>query len=155
MLDLYVIPFYKVLYDICNYMGLKGTNTNLYCVALLQDVQQSRLIIWLFNLGKFVTILTSQSQPLMIHVSTILLKVLLIWCFMILNQLYFVFFIGFYPPVNEIVEQCGKFCLLERLLERLFAKNHKVCSTVQYLSPHFFFLFFVFAKLLLMRIYIC
>ncbi|XLS47815.1 hypothetical protein HN51_022173 [Arachis hypogaea] len=31
-----------------------------------------------------------------------------------------------YPPVNEIVEQCEKFCLLERLLKRLFAKKHKV-----------------------------
>ncbi|KAL1354807.1 hypothetical protein HN51_006861 [Arachis hypogaea] len=31
-----------------------------------------------------------------------------------------------YPPVNEIVEQCGKFRLLERLLERLFARKHKV-----------------------------
>ncbi|RYR73963.1 hypothetical protein Ahy_A02g008546 [Arachis hypogaea] len=33
---------------------------------------------------------------------------------------------GLYPPVNEIVEQCEKFCLLERLLKRLFAKKHKV-----------------------------
>ncbi|KAL2348508.1 hypothetical protein Fmac_002508 [Flemingia macrophylla] len=32
----------------------------------------------------------------------------------------------FYPPVNEIVEQCGKFNLLDRLLQRLFARNHKV-----------------------------
>nr|XP_027188343.1 ATP-dependent DNA helicase DDM1-like [Cicer arietinum] len=32
----------------------------------------------------------------------------------------------FYPPVNEIIEQCGKFHLLNRLLERLFARNHKV-----------------------------
>ncbi|XP_010464936.1 PREDICTED: ATP-dependent DNA helicase DDM1-like isoform X2 [Camelina sativa] len=31
-----------------------------------------------------------------------------------------------YPPVEEIVGQCGKFRLLERLLVRLFAKNHKV-----------------------------
>lgn len=31
-----------------------------------------------------------------------------------------------YPPINEIVEQCGKFHLLERLLERLFARKHKV-----------------------------
>ncbi|XP_027361856.1 ATP-dependent DNA helicase DDM1 [Abrus precatorius] len=31
-----------------------------------------------------------------------------------------------YPPVNEIVEQCGKFHLLDRLLQRLFARNHKV-----------------------------
>ncbi|MED6155675.1 ATP-dependent DNA helicase ddm1 [Stylosanthes scabra] len=31
-----------------------------------------------------------------------------------------------YPPVNEIVAQCGKFRLLERLLERLFARDHKV-----------------------------
>ncbi|CAI8584559.1 unnamed protein product [Vicia faba] len=32
----------------------------------------------------------------------------------------------FYPPLNEIIEQCGKFQLLNRLLERLFARNHKV-----------------------------
>ncbi|XP_010558220.1 PREDICTED: ATP-dependent DNA helicase DDM1 isoform X2 [Tarenaya hassleriana] len=31
-----------------------------------------------------------------------------------------------YPPVEEIVEQCGKFRLLERLLVRLLARNHKV-----------------------------
>ncbi|KFK28358.1 swi2 snf2-like protein [Arabis alpina] len=31
-----------------------------------------------------------------------------------------------YPPVEKIVEQCGKFRLLERLLVRLFAKNHRV-----------------------------
>ncbi|GAU18510.1 hypothetical protein TSUD_233820 [Trifolium subterraneum] len=31
-----------------------------------------------------------------------------------------------YPPVNEIIEQCGKFHLLDRLLQRLFARNHKV-----------------------------
>ncbi|QHN81533.1 ATP-dependent DNA helicase [Arachis hypogaea] len=31
-----------------------------------------------------------------------------------------------YPPINEIVEQCEKFRLLERLLERLFARKHKV-----------------------------
>ncbi|KAI5420859.1 ATP-dependent DNA helicase ddm1 [Lathyrus oleraceus] len=31
----------------------------------------------------------------------------------------------FYPPLNEIIEQCGKFQLLNRLLERLFSRNHK------------------------------
>ncbi|GMH25270.1 hypothetical protein Nepgr_027113 [Nepenthes gracilis] len=31
-----------------------------------------------------------------------------------------------YPPVEQIVEQCGKFCLLDRLLMRLFARKHKV-----------------------------
>ncbi|KAK7367413.1 hypothetical protein VNO80_09425 [Phaseolus coccineus] len=31
-----------------------------------------------------------------------------------------------YPPLNEIVEQCGKFHLLDRLVQRLFARNHKV-----------------------------
>ncbi|KAI4327585.1 hypothetical protein L6164_020025 [Bauhinia variegata] len=31
-----------------------------------------------------------------------------------------------YPPVNEIVEQCGKFRLLDRLLARLFERQHKV-----------------------------
>ncbi|KAK7307542.1 hypothetical protein VNO77_40710 [Canavalia gladiata] len=32
----------------------------------------------------------------------------------------------FYPSLSEIVEQCGKFQLLDRLLQRLFARNHKV-----------------------------
>lgn len=31
-----------------------------------------------------------------------------------------------YPPVEVMVEQCGKFQLLERLLLRLFARKHKV-----------------------------
>ncbi|CAI9108511.1 OLC1v1008111C1 [Oldenlandia corymbosa var. corymbosa] len=31
-----------------------------------------------------------------------------------------------YPPVEEIVEQCGKFRLLDRLLNKLFARQHKV-----------------------------
>ncbi|KAK0604656.1 hypothetical protein LWI29_017882 [Acer saccharum] len=33
---------------------------------------------------------------------------------------------GFYPPVEQIVEQCGKFRLLDKLLARLFALKHKV-----------------------------
>ncbi|KAK4262183.1 hypothetical protein QN277_027768 [Acacia crassicarpa] len=32
----------------------------------------------------------------------------------------------FYPPINEMVEQCGKFRLLDRLLAHLLARNHKV-----------------------------
>ncbi|KAI3722793.1 hypothetical protein L2E82_33882 [Cichorium intybus] len=32
----------------------------------------------------------------------------------------------FYPPLEQIVEQCGKFKLLERLLEKLLARKHKV-----------------------------
>ncbi|KAK6128441.1 hypothetical protein DH2020_012556 [Rehmannia glutinosa] len=32
----------------------------------------------------------------------------------------------FYPPVEQIVEQCGKFQLLDRLLAKLFARKHKV-----------------------------
>ncbi|KNA17058.1 hypothetical protein SOVF_083550 [Spinacia oleracea] len=32
----------------------------------------------------------------------------------------------FYPPVEQIVGQCGKFQLLERLLTKLFARKHKV-----------------------------
>lgn len=32
----------------------------------------------------------------------------------------------FYPPVEQIVGQCGKFQLLERLLQKLFARKHKV-----------------------------
>nr|XP_004233969.1 ATP-dependent DNA helicase DDM1-like isoform X1 [Solanum lycopersicum]XP_010317212.1 ATP-dependent DNA helicase DDM1-like isoform X1 [Solanum lycopersicum] len=31
-----------------------------------------------------------------------------------------------YPPIEQIVGQCGKFCLLERLLSELFARKHKV-----------------------------
>ncbi|XP_004232396.1 ATP-dependent DNA helicase DDM1-like [Solanum lycopersicum] len=33
---------------------------------------------------------------------------------------------NFYPPVEQIVEQCGKFRLLDRLLSKLFARKHKV-----------------------------
>ncbi|KAK6922725.1 SNF2, N-terminal [Dillenia turbinata] len=32
----------------------------------------------------------------------------------------------FYPPLEQIVEQCGKFRLLDRLLTRLFDRKHKV-----------------------------
>ncbi|RXI07337.1 hypothetical protein DVH24_026473 [Malus domestica] len=32
----------------------------------------------------------------------------------------------FYPPVEQIVEQCGKFSLLDRLLKYLLARKHKV-----------------------------
>ncbi|CAK9152420.1 unnamed protein product [Ilex paraguariensis] len=32
----------------------------------------------------------------------------------------------FYPPVEQIVEQCGKFCLLDRLLVKLLGRKHKV-----------------------------
>ncbi|KAG8384014.1 hypothetical protein BUALT_Bualt04G0074100 [Buddleja alternifolia] len=32
----------------------------------------------------------------------------------------------FYPPVEQIVEQCGKFHLLDRLLRKLLARKHKV-----------------------------
>ncbi|GKU94544.1 hypothetical protein SLEP1_g8023 [Rubroshorea leprosula] len=32
----------------------------------------------------------------------------------------------FYPPVDQIVEQCGKFRLLDRLLARLIDRKHKV-----------------------------
>ncbi|KAF9589973.1 hypothetical protein IFM89_029710 [Coptis chinensis] len=31
-----------------------------------------------------------------------------------------------YPPVEQLVEQCGKFHLLDRLLTKLFARKHKV-----------------------------
>lgn len=31
-----------------------------------------------------------------------------------------------YPPIERIVDQCGKFRLLERLLSKLFARQHKV-----------------------------
>ncbi|CAM8996032.1 unnamed protein product [Rhodiola kirilowii] len=37
-----------------------------------------------------------------------------------------------YPPVEEIVKQCGKFHLLDRLLEKLFARNHKVLIFTQW-----------------------
>nr|XP_043634422.1 ATP-dependent DNA helicase DDM1 [Erigeron canadensis] len=32
----------------------------------------------------------------------------------------------FYPPVEQIVEQCGKFQLLEKLLQKLLPRKHKV-----------------------------
>ncbi|GAV82930.1 SNF2_N domain-containing protein/Helicase_C domain-containing protein [Cephalotus follicularis] len=32
----------------------------------------------------------------------------------------------FYPPIEKIVEQCGKFHLLDRLLTQLFARGHKI-----------------------------
>ncbi|KAI7746908.1 hypothetical protein M8C21_018130, partial [Ambrosia artemisiifolia] len=35
-------------------------------------------------------------------------------------------FEGFYPPVEQIVGQCGKFQLLERLLQKLLPRKHKV-----------------------------
>ncbi|KAJ8770709.1 hypothetical protein K2173_021356 [Erythroxylum novogranatense] len=38
----------------------------------------------------------------------------------------------FYPPVEEIVQQCGKFQLLERLLKRLFDCKHKVLIFTQW-----------------------
>ncbi|MCL7025219.1 hypothetical protein MKW94_020526 [Papaver nudicaule] len=31
-----------------------------------------------------------------------------------------------YPPIQELVEQCGKFRLLDRLMEKLLARKHKV-----------------------------
>ncbi|KAF9622865.1 hypothetical protein IFM89_034995 [Coptis chinensis] len=31
-----------------------------------------------------------------------------------------------YPPIEQLVEQCGKFRLLDRLLTKLFAIKHKV-----------------------------
>ena len=46
------------------------------------------------------------------------------------TNLYFAFLIGFYHPVNEIIEHCGEFYLPDWLLQRLFAKNHKVCFTM-------------------------
>jgi hypothetical protein len=46
------------------------------------------------------------------------------------TNLYFAFLICFYHPMNEIIEHCGEFYLLDWLLEQLFAKNHKVCFTV-------------------------
>lgn len=32
----------------------------------------------------------------------------------------------FYPPINELQEQCGKFQLLDRLLSLLLEEKHKV-----------------------------
>nr|AGM20689.1 DDM1-2 [Populus tomentosa] len=37
-----------------------------------------------------------------------------------------IFGTDFYPPVEQIVAQCGKFRLLDKLLNRLFALKHKV-----------------------------
>ncbi|PWA81798.1 hypothetical protein CTI12_AA184810 [Artemisia annua] len=36
----------------------------------------------------------------------------------------------FYPPVEQIVGQCGKFQLLERLLQKLFSRKHKVLGHI-------------------------
>lgn len=38
----------------------------------------------------------------------------------------------FYPPVEQIVEQCGKFQLLDRLLTKLFARKHKVLENLMF-----------------------
>nr|AEI98633.1 hypothetical protein 111O18.20 [Coffea canephora] len=35
-------------------------------------------------------------------------------------------FDDFFPPVDQVVEQCGKFRLLDRLVGKLFARQHKV-----------------------------
>lgn len=67
-----------------------------------------------------------------------------------LTKLCFAFLIDCYPPVNEIIEQCGKFHLLDRLLERLFARNHKVCYKVLFLMCLCLSASFFVAKLLLM-----
>lgn len=40
---------------------------------------------------------------------------------------FFSWLTGFYPPVEQIIEQCGKFRLLDKLLARLFDRKHKVC----------------------------
>jgi SNF2 family DNA or RNA helicase len=51
------------------------------------------------------------------------------YCTIHLTHYFFLIFslTDFYPPVEKIVEQCGKFRLLDRLLEQLFARKHKVC----------------------------
>lgn len=38
----------------------------------------------------------------------------------------------FYPPTEQLVEQCGKFRLLDRLVTLLLARKHKVwfCSVL-------------------------
>lgn len=38
----------------------------------------------------------------------------------------------FYPPVEQIVEQCGKFRLLDKLLGKLFERKHKVLIFTQW-----------------------
>jgi ATP-dependent DNA helicase len=38
----------------------------------------------------------------------------------------FILFPGLYPPVDKLLEQCGKFQLLDRLLDVLLKRNHKV-----------------------------
>ncbi|KAL5580003.1 hypothetical protein UlMin_012445 [Ulmus minor] len=39
-----------------------------------------------------------------------------------------------YPPIEQIVEQCGKFCMLDRLLTKLFALGHKVLIFSQWVN---------------------
>lgn len=49
---------------------------------------------------------------------------------LVLSHFLLIFSAVFYPPVEQIVEQCGKFQLLDRLLTKLFALKHKVSFTI-------------------------
>lgn len=55
--------------------------------------------------------------------------IILIMCWLVIA--FFVLLLtALYPPVQQIVDQCGKFILLDRLLTKLFARKHKVCEAV-------------------------
>ena len=51
-------------------------------------------------------------------------------CYTNAYAVFFLVLTDFYPPVEQIVEQCGKFSLLDRLLKHLFARKHKVCLPI-------------------------
>lgn len=54
----------------------------------------------------------------------------------------------FYPPVEQIVEQCGKFHLLDRLLTQLFARKHKVWCIYIYIYCKFVYILLHIALLI-------
>lgn len=64
-----------------------------------------------------------------------LVHVLICWFLFTLSSIFV--FAGLYPPVDKLLEQCGKFQLLDRLLTSLLARKHKVYG----FSSHCVFIF--------------
>lgn len=93
-------------------------------------------LTWWFNSAKIAIILISWSQHLMVLVSDYGLFNWLHWGVLTLLLHYFILLADHYPPIEQIVGQCGKFCLLERLLSELFARKHKVCASLCFLCAH-------------------
>lgn len=61
--------------------------------------------------------------------------------FSIINWLS-LFWAVFFPPVEQIVAQCGKFQLLDKLVGKLLAQKHKVLNVskdVLHISYHSYF----------------